>query len=69
MSNRVAGTEKVNGGSLEDAVCPQSRYTCDPLEYNYFIETLKDLVESAISNPKQKLIRVLNYTLTGKQRN
>ena len=34
----------------------------DPLEYNYFIETFKDVVENLITDPRQRLVRLLKYT-------
>ena len=37
-------------------------FSGDPLKYTYFIETFKDVVESLVSNPKQRLVRLLKYT-------
>ena len=37
-------------------------FTGDPLEYNYFVESFKDVVENLIDDPRQRLIRLLKYT-------
>ena len=37
-------------------------FSGDPLEFTYFIENFKDVVESLVSNPKQRLVRLLKYT-------
>ena len=37
-------------------------FSGDPLEYNYFVETFKDVVEKLISDPRQRLVRLLKYT-------
>ena len=34
----------------------------DPLEYSYFLENFKDVVENLIDDPKQRLLRLLKYT-------
>ena len=34
----------------------------DPLEYDYFMENFKDVVENLVENPKQRLVRLLKYT-------
>ena len=34
----------------------------DPLEYSYFIQNFKDVVENLIDDPRQRFIRLLNYT-------
>ena len=34
----------------------------DPIEYSYFIESFRDVVEALVDNPKQRLIRLLKYT-------
>ena len=34
----------------------------DPLEFNYFIETFKNVVENLITDPRQRLVRLLKYT-------
>ena len=34
----------------------------DPLEYFYFMENFKDVVENLVENPKQRLVRLLKYT-------
>ena len=34
----------------------------NPLEYNYFLESFKDVVEKLIDDPRQRLIRLLKYT-------
>ena len=37
-------------------------FSGDPLEYSYFMENFKDVVENLIDNPKQRLVRLLKYT-------
>ena len=37
-------------------------FSGDPLEYNYFITTFKDVVENLINDPRQRLVRLLKYT-------
>lgn len=37
-------------------------FSGDPLEFNYFIETFKDVVENWITDPRQRLVRLLKYT-------
>ena len=37
-------------------------FSGDPLEYNYFLESFKDVVEKLIDDPRQRLIRLLKYT-------
>ena len=34
----------------------------DPLEYTYFIENFKDVVENLVDNPRQRLLRLLKFT-------
>ncbi len=34
----------------------------EPLEYTYFIENFKDVVENLVDNPRQRLVRLLKYT-------
>ena len=34
----------------------------DPLEYSYFLENFKDVVENLIDDPKQRLLRLLKFT-------
>ena len=37
-------------------------FSGDPLEYGYFIENFKDVVENLVDNPRQRLVRLLKYT-------
>ena len=37
-------------------------FTGDPLEYQYFRATFKDVVENKIEDPRERLIRLLKYT-------
>ena len=34
----------------------------DPLEYSYFMDCFKDVVENLVENPRQRLVRLLKYT-------
>ena len=34
----------------------------DPLEFSYFMECFKDVVENLVDNPRQRLVRLLKYT-------
>ena len=37
-------------------------FSGDPLEYDYFMENFKDVVENLIEDPRQRLVRLLNFT-------
>ena len=37
-------------------------FSGDPLEFIYFIENFKDVVENVVDSPKQRLVRLLKYT-------
>ena len=34
----------------------------DPLEFTYFMENFKDVVENLVEDPRQRLVRLLKYT-------
>ena len=38
------------------------KFSGNPLEYNYFMQSFKDVVENLIEEPRQRFIRLLNYT-------
>ena len=37
-------------------------FSGDPLEYDYFMESFKDVVENLVEDPKQRLVRLLKFT-------
>ena len=37
-------------------------FSGDPMEYNYFVENFRDVVENMIDDPRQRLVRLLKYT-------
>ena len=48
---------------LQSAPKPEiDTFSGDPLDYNYFFENFKDVVESMIDDPRQRLVRLLKST-------
>ena len=46
-------------GASEDDI---DIFSGDPLEYHYFMEVFKGVVEKKIENPRERLTRLIKYT-------